>query len=172
MLLGFLKGLRDHIWDLMGDYFRESMMTIARQALCKTLWRDELKSRGVQADKPLCETFFVILRVTDSLSLFLFGSDMYAHTYCYIQTYTHTETSRHWQKDMLMLLDVLCLFLWERSQRQPKGVIVSRGRHLELSHAVFVWVNTPVCIVWHTKAKSSFIQQNTVRNLPNSSDSV
>lgn len=37
MPLGFGKGLRDHMWNLVADYFRGGMMTIARQALCKTV---------------------------------------------------------------------------------------------------------------------------------------
>lgn len=104
MLLGFEKGLRDHMWNVMADHYRGGMMTIAKQALWKTVGGDELKSRDVQTGKFSFETL-VSSCEWQTLFLSLSGSDMYAHIHTRIQKYTYTETSRHWQKDMLMLID-------------------------------------------------------------------
>lgn len=156
MPLGFEKGLRDHMWNLMADYFRGAMMTIARQALCKTVGGDELKSRDVQTGKPSRETLVSSCEwQTLSLSLSFSGSDMYAHIHTHNQTYTHTETSRHWQKDMLMLIGFFFyVYFYEREVRGKLKVWLFSGK--DIWGLLFYKVSQYTCLYCLARDKKFF----------------
>lgn len=133
-------------------------MTIARQALYITIGRNELKSKDVQAGKCLFETLASSCE-WQTFSLSLAQTCMHIYTL----TYKHTLTLRLPDTDRKTCscseIFFLCLFLWERSQRQAKGVIVFQGKTSgAFPCCSIIWVNTLVCIVWHVRANSSLIE--------------
>lgn len=148
-------------------------MTINRQALYKTLGANDLKSGDIQTGKSLFETLVSSCK-WQTLYFFLSLSGLDTHTH------SHTKSTLKLRlpdtdRKTCSCSDFFMTLLWERSQRQAKGVIISGAFTQGWLKMQFLFceilTHLPVLFgIWKQILLS--VKQITVWCLPNSSSPI